>query len=78
MRERWEALGGRLIMSRRTGMMGSAGAPFLTLARAQMAMRGSGAKTAYIRAGTYRLAAALMLTPADNGEAWRCYLLPGG
>jgi hypothetical protein len=52
---------------------GSAARPFLTLARAQTAVRqltpgANGAVTVELAEGTYRLAAPLVFTPADSGR----------
>lgn len=44
--------------------------PFLTLARAQQAMRSSGLKTTVIRAGTYSIASGLVFAAPDAGETW--------
>jgi len=52
---------------------GSLGSPFLTLAKAQSAMRASGTKTTCIRAGAYQLDGPLNLTSFDNGETWQYY-----
>lgn len=51
----------------------SAKVPFLTLGRAQTAMRGSGTKVTYVRAGSYAPAATIALTSSDNGETWSYY-----
>lgn len=62
--------------------LGTLASPFLTLQKAQTAMR-SGLKTTYIRAGIYTLATitncdgtkscGLQLLTADNGETWSYY-----
>lgn len=63
---------------------GTLAAPFLTLGRAQTAMRASGTiKTTYIRGGSYTFATVascdgtnncgINLQPADNGETWTYY-----
>lgn len=51
---------------------GTLAQPFLTLTKAQTAMQ-SGAKTTYIRVGTYMLSASLTFTSSDNGESWQNY-----
>jgi hypothetical protein len=52
---------------------GSISAPFLTLTKAQTAMRASSTKSTYVRAGTYNVSRTLALTSADNGETWEYY-----
>src|SRR5258708_6882933 len=46
--------------------------PFLTLGKAQTAMRNSSTKITNLRAGTYKYPA-LTLTSADNNETWETY-----
>jgi len=53
---------------------GTLAAPFLTLEKAQKAMRSSYTiKTTYFRTGTYLRANELTLTSADNKETWATY-----
>lgn len=65
---------------------GTLASPFLTLHQCAVAMRGSGTKTCYIRAGSYTPAAqdasicngtttcaVGMVSPTDNGETWSYY-----
>lgn len=57
--------------------------PFKSLAKAQIAMRGSSIKTATLRAGTYSIASVLAFESTDNGETWTAYtgetaILDGG
>lgn len=53
---------------------GTLQAPFLTLEKAQNAMRHSYTiKTTYLRTGTYRRSKELTLTSADNHETWMTY-----
>ncbi len=52
---------------------GSLSAPFLTLKKAQSAMKGSSTKTTYLRAGTYTVTSTLALSSADDGERWQYY-----
>lgn len=53
---------------------GTLAAPFATLGRCQTAMRNSGIKTCYLRAGTYTLpSTGLVLTNVDNNETWSYY-----
>lgn len=56
---------------------GSLTAPFATLARAQSAMRATGVRYTYLRAGFYPLTSGVTLTPADDGETWSYYPLDG-
>jgi hypothetical protein len=52
---------------------GTLASPFLTLEKAQTAMRAGSQKKTYLRAGTYTRTAQLALTSADNGETWATY-----
>jgi parallel beta-helix repeat protein len=54
---------------------GSAGSPFATLGRAQLAMQQSSIKMTQIYAGTYYLTSPLTLTALDQGETWQA--MPG-
>ena len=54
---------------------GTLTSPFLTFHKCQTAMQKSSSsiKTCTIRAGTYSVAATLILTSSDNGETWQYY-----
>lgn len=52
---------------------GSFKKPFLTLERAQTAIRRSPVKKVYIRTGTYKRSASFVLTEEDNGSSWSGY-----
>ncbi len=51
----------------------SPSSPFLTLERAQSAMRSSSTKTTYLMAGTFRRTKPLYLNSNDAGQAWLGY-----
>ena len=52
---------------------GSLVSPFLTLEKAQTAMRGSSIKTTCLRSGTYTRTYTFILTSQDNGTTWKTY-----
>lgn len=55
------------------GNDGAVDSPFKTLQKAQRAMRVGPVKTTYLRAGTYRLSEALILSRLDSGQTWLNY-----
>jgi len=56
---------------------GTLAAPFMTLAKAQSAMRGSSTtKTTYVKAGTYSIASDFTFSWQDAGETWLPYTGP--
>jgi hypothetical protein len=54
---------------------GTLNAPFLTLAKAQQAMRAAPVadRTAYLLSGTYTVTSPIVLSAQDNGETWTTY-----
>jgi hypothetical protein len=54
---------------------GTISAPFLTLAKAQQAMRAAPVadRTAYLLSGTYTITSPIALNSQDNGEIWTTY-----